>query len=328
MNLRNHSQWKFLSVLGIGAGIAIVLCVQCVRTYLYTDAVLVPHQAEHEAARQAGALTAAARSAGVVDPLALGPLLEHAMDSASDRVLSMRVLNRDGQVLVARGKAPKSVSFQPQWRERLDRHETVGTQVSTPEGQALVVMLPLRIGRPPHPETDTRLDPRKGSGAAVPNEPANPPASRDDRHTGYVLELGISLNAVSASFEELRHNLIIGLIASVALLISVGVIGLRAPHYFRGKYLENELQLARRVQNDLQPNPQSVSAHLEFAASCVAADHVGGDFYDVLKQNLEKLPLCSVMSRGRESQRLYWSACFMALYALLRHPRMSWPLSE
>ncbi len=283
MKLRNRSQWKFLSVLGMGAGIAIVLCVQCVRTYLYTDAVLVPQQAEHEAARQAGALTAAARSAGVTDPFALEPLLERAMESASDRVLSMRVLNRDGRVLVERGKAPKTMSLAPQWWERLEKHETVRTEVATPEGQALVVVLPLRLGRPPHPLMDGQPGSPGTTGVAVPNGPPNSPDTRDDRRIPYVLELAISLKAVAGTFAGLRQNLIIGLIASIALLVAVGVIGLRAPHYFRGKYLENELQLARLVQNDLQPKPQSVSPYLEFAASCVAADHVGGDFYDVFE---------------------------------------------
>jgi sigma-B regulation protein RsbU (phosphoserine phosphatase) len=61
------------------------------------------------------------------------------------------------------------------------------------------------------------------------------------------------------------------------------VIGLRTPQYLRGKYLESELLLAKRVQRDLQPKPHSLSADVEFAASAVAADHVGGDFYDIFE---------------------------------------------
>jgi sigma-B regulation protein RsbU (phosphoserine phosphatase) len=106
-----------------------------------------------------------------------------------------------------------------------------------------------------------------------------------------MLELTISLKAVAGTFEGLRQNLILGLIASIALLISVAVIGLRAPHYFRGKYLENELQLARRVQSDLQPKPQSVSAHVDFAAWSIAADHVGGDFYDIFEAEPGKIAI-------------------------------------
>jgi hypothetical protein len=63
----------------------------------------------------------------------------------------------------------------------------------------------------------------------------------------------------------------------VALLLSVMVIGIRTPRYIRGKYLERELELARRVQNDLQPKPLLVSPSVDFASSAQAADHVGGD---------------------------------------------------
>ena len=86
MKLGLYSHLKVGLALGTGALLASMLCVQCVRTYLYTDAVLVPQQAQREAERQAVALSTAARSAGVTDPRALGPVIEHALESASDRV--------------------------------------------------------------------------------------------------------------------------------------------------------------------------------------------------------------------------------------------------
>jgi serine phosphatase RsbU (regulator of sigma subunit) len=104
-----------------------------------------------------------------------------------------------------------------------------------------------------------------------------------------VLEAAISLKAVAGSFEGLRQNLILGVIACIALLLSVAVIGLHAPHYVRGKYLESELKLAKRVQSDLQPKSCSVSPHVEFAARAVAADHVGGDFYDIFEAESGKV---------------------------------------
>ena len=264
MKLRRYSQWKFGVVLGLGVLVALVLCAQCVRTYFYTDAVLVPQQAEHEAVRQAGALSAAARSAGVSNPRALGPVIERALEAASDRVLWMRVLDPAHNV-VAQGGSPQGMAqFPPGWRNRIEKHETPGMLIATPEGKALVVMLPLRIARPPHP-IEGEVNPH-----------GHPPAP-------YMLELAISLKSVASSYEGLRENLIVGLIASVALLVSVAVIGFRARPYLRGKYLESELQLARRVQSDLQPKQHSVSRDVEFAASAVAADHVGGDFYDIFE---------------------------------------------
>lgn len=56
-------------------------------------------------------------------------------------------------------------------------------------------------------------------------------------------------------------------------------------------YLESELHLAKRVQSDLQPKPSSVSPHVEFAASAIAADHVGGDFYDIFETESGKVAI-------------------------------------
>jgi sigma-B regulation protein RsbU (phosphoserine phosphatase) len=106
---------------------------------------------------------------------------------------------------------------------------------------------------------------------------------------GYALDFGISLIAVSEIFGVLRENLILGMIASLALLLSLAVIAMRVRQYLRGQYLESELQLARRVQSDLQPKPYSMSPYIQFAASAVAADHVGGDFYDVFELDSGKL---------------------------------------
>lgn len=259
-------------MLGMGALIALVLCVQCVRTYWYIDAVLVPQGAEREAERQVGALTTAARSAGIIDGRALGPVIEHALESAGDRILWMRVLDGEGHLLAQGGKPQGTAKVPSRWWERVESHENLGVLVDTPEGKAFVAMLPFRIPRPLHPlEAGTR----------PPDQPNHPPGIH--RVPAYMIELAIPLKAVSGAFDGLRQNLIVGLIASLALLISVTVIGLRTPHYLRGKHLESELQLARSVQSDLQPKPHSVSPQMDFAAIAVAADHVGGDFYDIFE---------------------------------------------
>jgi hypothetical protein len=256
MTSLKHSQWKFGFVLTTGALVALALCVQCVRTYLYTIAVLIPQQAEQEAARQAGALSAAARSAGIDDPHKLAPLLQHAIESAADRVLWTRVLDSDSNVLSDAGSPPATVRVPARGRDGVQKHENRGTLINTSKGKVLSIMLPLRMPR------------RRRA---------------DDRRMGYVLDLGISIQAVADTFGGLRENLILGIIASLALLVSLAVIGMRARHYLRGRYLEGELHLARRVQSDLQPKPHSMSPHIEFAASAVAADHVGGDFYDIFE---------------------------------------------
>ena len=90
----------------------------------------------------------------------------------------------------------------------------------------------------------------------------------------YMIELAIPFNVVAASFNGLRQNLIVGVIASIALSVALAVIGLRISQYIRGRCLESELQLPR-VQSDLRPKQQPISPYVEFGASAVAADHVG-----------------------------------------------------
>ena len=277
MHLHKYPQWKFGLFLAIGALVALVLCVQCVRTYLYTGAVLVPQQAEREAERQAGALAAAARSAGITDPAPLGPLIEHAFESSPDRVLWMRVLDMDGGLLAEGGKPEGTVKIPPHLFNHIDMRESPGTVIDTTQGKAFIALLPFRLPRP------------RRSSRAVPDRPPLGGPSDGRRPPGYVVELAISLKAVSSAFDGLRQNLIVGLIASITLLVSLAIILLRARSYLRGRYLESELQLARRVQRDLQPKPRSVSSHLEFAASAVAADEVGGDFYDIFELESGKI---------------------------------------
>jgi len=271
MNLHKYPHLKLGLVLGGGTILSLVLCVQCVRTYLYTDAVLVPQQAERVAERQVGQLTAAARSAGLSDARSLGPVIEHSLDSASDRILWMRVLDQENNVLAQVGNPQGTAKVPPKWWERMEKHETLGNIVETPEGKAFVAILPLRMPRPMRPpDAEIRKIDR-------------PRGAIGRRGTAYFLELAIPLKAVASAFDGLRQNLIVGLIASIALLTSLAAIALRARRYLRGRYLESELQLARRVQSDLQPKPHTASPYVDFAAASVAADHVGGDFYDVFE---------------------------------------------
>jgi len=51
------------------------------------------------------------------------------------------------------------------------------------------------------------------------------------------------------------------------------------------------MRLARSVQSDLLPKAASVSPCIDFAASAVAADHVGGDFYDLFETDSGKVSI-------------------------------------
>jgi serine phosphatase RsbU (regulator of sigma subunit) len=262
-----------------GLALAILLCVQCVRTYLVIGKVMVPRVAEHEAERQSGALASSARSAGVTDPKALSPIMERAVEDSSGRVIWMRLLNMENQVVAQVGAPQGEAKVPPKWWESVEKQENRGHLVETPKGSAMVTLVPFRMPRP-RPET---AQPPAATGQT--SGPAN------NRPAPLVLEVAVGLEAVSGVFKDLRQNLISGMLASVALLVALAVIGLRAPNYLRGKYLENEMQIARHVQSDLLPKPVGVSPHVEFAAAAMAADTVGGDFHDIFETDSGKISL-------------------------------------
>src|ERR1700733_677914 len=131
-----NSRLKVSLALGTGALLALMLCVQCVRTYWYIDNVLVPQQAQREAERQAAALGTAARSAGVSDPRSLGPVIEHLLASGSDRVLWMRVSDPDGNVLAQGGKPGPTAKVPLDWRGRLEKHQNVASVAGTSQNRA------------------------------------------------------------------------------------------------------------------------------------------------------------------------------------------------
>ena len=162
MKQHKYSRFRFGLVLGIGAVVAAVLCIQCVRTYLYLDDVLVPQQAEREAERQVGALTAAARSAKISDLPAIAPVIAHTLEASPERVLWIRVLDCDGQLTRGRGKDGRTTKIPGHWRERIERHESLGRLVETAQGKAFVAMLPFRLPRTGPPPSHRSLPPIVG----------------------------------------------------------------------------------------------------------------------------------------------------------------------
>jgi hypothetical protein len=89
--IRHYSRAGLVLSIVAGLTLAVLLCTQCVRNYLYVGRALVPEEAQREAERQSVALTSAARSAKVTDPHDLSPVFEHAIDEAADRVIWMRL---------------------------------------------------------------------------------------------------------------------------------------------------------------------------------------------------------------------------------------------
>lgn len=95
-------------------------------------------------------------------------------------------------------------------------------------------------------------------------------------------EIALYWNSADTPFVGvLRRNLIIQVSAAIALLVSMSFLGFRWRGYVRGKQLEQQLELARTVQEGLLPSGEPESGSLDVAALCDPAYQVGGDFYDV-----------------------------------------------
>jgi hypothetical protein len=195
----------------------------------------------------------------------------------------MRLLDSESVTQAQAGSPVGAPQVPPRWWQLAEKHQDMRNWVNTPEGKAWVVLVPFRLPRPPRNEGENALS---GEGRGRGNAPAT-----GRRNGAYLLEVAVRNDAIAGAFHELSQNLIFGLCASMALLASMIVMGLRAPVYLRGNYLEREMQLARRVQSDLLPKAISVSPCIDFAASAVAADHVGGDFYDLFESDSSKVSI-------------------------------------
>jgi hypothetical protein len=296
--LNKYSHVGLVLSVTAGAVLAVLLFAQSVRTYLYVGRVLVPQEAERAAERQGGELASAARAAGVSDPRQLGPLLERAVNENSDRVGWIRLLNQESAVLAQAGTPQGTANVPPRWRELVEKYDTLGRPVDTPGGRAWVTLLAFRMPRLQGAE--------RPASQAVPAAAGERASAGDRRAAALVLEIAVRLDAVSGNFSELRQNLILGAFASLALLAAMALIGFRTPRYLRGKYLEKELELARRVQSALLPKAASVSPHLEFASAAIAADQVGGDFLDIFAHDTGRLSLVlgDVSGKGMSSALL------------------------
>ena len=125
---------------------------------------------------------------------------------------------------------------------------------------------------------DTEVRPTRSGSALVTNFPFGFGRSR-----GMRVEIAVYLDSVSASFASLRQNLIVGVSAALALMGALIVLALRFPKYLRGQQVQGQVELARSVQSDLLPAADAVSPYFDFAAECIPAGDVGGDFCDMFR---------------------------------------------
>ncbi len=239
----------FKTCIAAGFALGIVLLWQTISTYSYVAGNLLMQAAQRDAEQKRAALQ---RTLRVTDrspmtafqqAIALAEVINDSSDEWKEQVAWIRILSADGKDLATAGNVP------------LESLPGVTAEPNPPvirrtdRGPALVTTLPIAFGR-----------------------------SRGAR-----LEIAIYLDSVSASFASLRRNLITGVSASLTLMAALILLALRFPKYLRGQQVQAQVELARRVQADMLPSRDSKFANFEFAAECIPAEDVGGDFCDTFR---------------------------------------------
>jgi serine phosphatase RsbU (regulator of sigma subunit) len=257
-----HYVW-FKLLLIVGSLLGLLLVVQSIRNYRFVSQRLVREQLRRDAVRQVTFVERHARQAAIRDPADLGKLLEEVRGEAEQQIAWIRLIDRNGEVLAESGDAVGPPVLPGDLRLRRDSGEDGSEMRQTPSGEVLVTVLPFRY----------RFGNRRpGFGQRPP--PGGPPRPG-------VMEMALFTEGAAVEFRGLRQNLIVSLSAALALVASMVLLALRFRHYLRGRQLEQQLELARRVQQDLLPPECPSFGNLDVAAECVPAWQVGGDFYDV-----------------------------------------------
>lgn len=194
----------------------------------------MPQEAEREAEGENGALVTAARSAQIMDASQLGLLLRQAVQSSAGRVIWMRVMDPNSTVLAEAGTPIGNDNIPALWPERSEAHQNLTHAMRTPQDKAYVNLVRFRI---PQPGPGNNQTAKAGLWGGL--------WTQGHRSGAYLLEIALPIDAVAASFCEPRQNLFFGISASLALLAAMLVLGVRAPIYLRGRYLEKDMQLAK-----------------------------------------------------------------------------------
>ena len=256
----------------IGGGIllAILLLAQTVSTYFFVYDRVVADEAAREADRKQTLLAQRATAARADTPDQLEPLVKQFRREFPNQVAWIRIFGADAHVIAQAGEPQTKPLSESQLHHLLVMHQPQRHTVKSASGRVLVILSRARLFDPGHfPGPD---GPRMGD-----------PPPRPPRGAPNFEEIAIYLNGVTVNFGALRQNLIIGCMASFALLASMSMIGLLFNRFIRSRELEQQVELARTVQTDLLPSSvaRKPSELLEFAAIFLPAATVGGDFYDV-----------------------------------------------
>jgi len=272
--MKKHSVLWFKLAVAMGFVLGIVLLVESIATYHNVTSHLAIDHLNSEAGRYVSLLETHAQERKPSGPVELQAVLDEIRREHLGQIAWLRVANQEGEILAQSGEATE---------ERLDdetiqailgkRQQSVANVRTTPDGEALVVALPFRF----------RFSSERMGTFAQPDLTGRPRFK--------LAEVAVFLHGSEDIFRPLMRNLVVSAAAAFALLGSMVIAGLRFRSYIRGKSLEHQATLARRVQQDLLPHDCPACEHLDFAAEFMPFWEVGGDYYDVFRTGDGKITL-------------------------------------
>lgn len=279
----------FRVTIFFGLGLGLLLLVQTVVTYQHVTNGLLRQEAQREIDRRVQSINRAARLMNSREASKLTAVVHDLVHEAPQQLAWIRILNSQGKVIAASENITTAPEYAPGslGRGGNGRGPRI-TDMTIAGSPVLVALNPLRLGpppfaRPPNDPAERIAQPPPAVEASGEGSSPVPGPPRGGRPPMDFVEIAVYLNGISANFGPLREYLAVGCLASFALMGAVIVIALRFPSYLRGKRVDEELALARRVQLDLFPEADTLAGGLPFAAKCVPAWQVGGDLYDVFE---------------------------------------------
>ena len=263
----------FKTCIAAGVALGIILLAQTIWSYVYVSQTLTIQEVQTDALRKAQSIAATTRDLDAGDPILLNAVLEDRLDDWKNDVAWIQITDGGGHSLAAAGRVPKE---QQSSGRRGQGPPPDMENANTENGQVTIARVPMarvnsrnrpsRANTPPPELYGPSPGPRPSSG------PNGPPIR---------VEVAVYVDSISRTFDFLLRYLIVGVSASLALMGSLVFIAVRFNRYVRGQQIEGQLDLARRVQTDMLPARSKSMGRIDFAADCIPAWDVGGDYCDV-----------------------------------------------
>lgn len=267
---RSPEAWFPLGI-GLGVLLAVGILANSVSNYFLVSQRIQVDQLRRDIADQVAKLDADLQTSSNFTQLP--QLLQQAQTRAGGRLAWIELRNTDDEVLARTGLRVSRSFSAAKIRAQMRARQATFTTRQTPQGAMVVEAFVLRLPDVRRATNEPRIQPASYQPAAFQVNPGPRPLA--------VMEIGAPLDAADARLWPLRRNLLINCTGALVLLGVLLLIRARFRSYLAGQRLEQQVELARRVQQDLLPTPQDASATFQLAADYVPAAHLGGDFYDV-----------------------------------------------